>query len=547
MVKKTWTEERHNRVIILIVLNGICFLTTLFANISLQIGAEYTHLFYIPIILTGLWFHKKAFVTAGFLGATHIIVRNFMLSSFDFSTIVCTFFFLFVAAMVSRIAEKMDMLSNQLLVEKEKAKLLNESIQDIIGRVDADGIVRYISPSVEKLLGYTVSERTNRSIYELIHPDDREIVKKNFLAAVTAGAPVSLEFRCVTKDGSYPWFEALLNPIVSEYFKKTMFMFSCRDMSRHKADEEVINNVAVTDPLTGLKNRRFLDAVLEKEMARANRYNLKMSVIMIDLDHFKLVNDTYGHPVGDQVLIRTAEITKYSLRRSDVIARLGGEEFIILLPETDVFGAFIVAEKIRKALEAEEHPVAGRITASFGIAERYRDESINDLYKRVDDALYLAKERGRNRVAVFENHEERPIAYVRLDWNPAMESGETTIDEQHRRILKIANNLISSTLSRSSNEDISNKLDELLNSMEEHFQYEEKAQRDKGFPNWSEHAAVHRELTRKAANLKQSFDEGTIKVSDLFSFMVDDLVYGHMMTEDTKFFPYFCEGEHVLT
>jgi len=119
-------------------------------------------------------------------------------------------------------------------------------------------------------------------------------------------------------------------------------------------------------------------------------------MIIFDLDHFKSVNDKWGHPVGDDVLVHVAELTKEAVRETDTLARLGGEEFAVLMPETDLQGAKISAERIRNILNENLHKVAGNVTASFGVAERANHETFESWYKRADDAVYLAKEKGRN-------------------------------------------------------------------------------------------------------------------------------------------------------
>lgn len=125
-----------------------------------------------------------------------------------------------------------------------------------------------------------------------------------------------------------------------------------------------------------------------------------------DLDLFKRINDTWGHTVGDEVLVLTCEAVRNNIRKADIAIRLGGEEFLILMPHTDKAGARQAAEKVRQAIQAKGHPLAGEYTASFGVAERVEGEPFVSLYKRMDDALYKAKANGRNRVVVYsEEHE----------------------------------------------------------------------------------------------------------------------------------------------
>lgn len=166
---------------------------------------------------------------------------------------------------------------------------------------------------------------------------------------------------------------------------------------------------AHTDSLTGLINRRGLEKRFELERIRAKQNNIPFSIIMLDIDHFKKVNDTYGHLVGDSLLRGISNILKKQLRRNDIAARYGGEEFLILLPESDLAGAGAVAGKIQKGLSTKEWKLKesgesmGSITVSMGISIYAMNESGEAMIKRADDALYVAKTSGRNQV-VTQDH-----------------------------------------------------------------------------------------------------------------------------------------------
>ncbi len=164
-----------------------------------------------------------------------------------------------------------------------------------------------------------------------------------------------------------------------------------------------LERLATTDSLTGLYNRRKLIDILEHELTRAKRYGNELSVVLFDIDNFKKINDTYGHDVGDYVLQQVTKLVKDNLRNVDVIGRWGGEEFLIVLPQTNLEGAKVVAEKVRKAIEQHSFAKVGRVTASFGVADYdvEKDKHIDDFLKKADIALYRAKNTGRNRVEVF--------------------------------------------------------------------------------------------------------------------------------------------------
>lgn len=153
-----------------------------------------------------------------------------------------------------------------------------------------------------------------------------------------------------------------------------------------------------TDALTGLHNRRRLDEALQDEIERAQRYMSTFSIILLDIDNFKNVNDTCGHLVGDKVLKKVAEVLKRALRKTDMVGRWGGEEFLILLPQQHRGLAVMLAEKLRAAIAAIEFPKVGTVTSSFGVAELNPEDSLAHLVERADAAMYRAKQQGRNRV-----------------------------------------------------------------------------------------------------------------------------------------------------
>lgn len=158
--------------------------------------------------------------------------------------------------------------------------------------------------------------------------------------------------------------------------------------------------LAHNDELTEINNRRHLTNVLTKEFNRHQRYNSSFAFIIFDIDYFKNVNDNYGHDEGDRILKELSELIKNNIRQSDHFGRWGGEEFVLLAPETELKAAYKLAEKLRKAIAAYNFIQAENITASFGIAVIENEENIEELIKRADNALYRAKAKGRNRVEI---------------------------------------------------------------------------------------------------------------------------------------------------
>lgn len=164
-----------------------------------------------------------------------------------------------------------------------------------------------------------------------------------------------------------------------------------------------LESMAITDHLTGLFNRIKIEESMETEYLRRMRYRTSFSVVLLDIDKFKNVNDTYGHDVGDSTLVTLSNILSNHVRKIDIVGRWGGEEFIVVCPGTDINGAAILAENLRNEIEKSEFDIVGTITCSFGVAEMRDDEMLKELIKRSDVGLYLAKAQGRNRVVIAED------------------------------------------------------------------------------------------------------------------------------------------------
>lgn len=177
----------------------------------------------------------------------------------------------------------------------------------------------------------------------------------------------------------------------------------------------IIRQMATHDELTGVQNRRSLMAALEREKGRTDRDGETFCVCMLDLDHFKGINDTLGHVGGDRVLVNFARLVSEGLRGTDYLARYGGEEFVLVLPGTSLLGAVTVAEQLRGRVATEEFPEFGpafRITVSIGIAEYTSEEDVAQTIDRADQALYMAKRKGRNRVEHIDSREMAPLSAV---------------------------------------------------------------------------------------------------------------------------------------
>ena len=252
---------------------------------------------------------------------------------------------------------------------------------------------------------------------QAIHPEDRARVASHIKAA-GAGNRFDIEFKIVLPDARVRVLHGIGEVICSgvdtqpQTFgtiqditpqKRSELLGVIQDITDRKEMEWKLEQEAHTDPLTGCANRRYFLELAERELARAQRYTEQVSVLMLDLDHFKAINDKHGHQAGDLVLQKFVQVCKLTLRAEDLIGRLGGEEFAILLPETGRNKALDAAERVCRAVAATEVPLEGvppiRFTASIGVATLAPEESsIEAIFGRADQALYEAKHAGRNRV-----------------------------------------------------------------------------------------------------------------------------------------------------
>lgn len=330
---------------------------------------------------------------------------------------------------------------------------------------------------------------------------------------------------------------ALLSSTKIYFYKKAAILIGLFDITVQKKAEEVLKNLAITDELTGLYNRHFLEKRTNEEIEHSNCHKEPLSIIILDLDNFKSINDTWGHPIGDEVLKQTAEIAKNTIRKSDILFRLGGEEFLALMPKTTVNEALVVAERIRENLEKNVNSNIGKFTASFGVAEKNKFESFSNLYKRADKALYRAKAGGRNCVVSSDNQENSSVVSVHFDWKSEWESGNKEIDKQHREILEISNTLIHMLLSDEEVKKTVGQLDILLNRISKHFNYEEQVMESVGYEDYTIHSKIHRNLLVKVLQLRESYKNEELKSSKFFSLIIDDIVLGHLLDSDVKFFP----------
>lgn len=317
---------------------------------------------------------------------------------------------------ISRNISERKVIEETLKESEERFRLLAEYSSDMITLHDVEGNYLYTSPACKIILQYEEEEMAGQDAYLFIHPDDRDIIKKHHQTLLETGYTTST-YRMRRKDGEYIWFESSINVLRESNLEDHKLIVVSRNINERKLTEqkleeanEILKRLSTIDGLTGVKNRRSFDEYFEVEWNRAIRNSKPISLIMMDIDHFKAYNDTYGHQAGDGCLKEVAKAIQESLGRSgDSVFRYGGEEFSVILPETDEEGANFVAEKIRVAIETlnishSGSKVSNHITLSLGTATIVPSiySNTNDLIEDADKALYQAKQDGRNRVRTYK-------------------------------------------------------------------------------------------------------------------------------------------------
>jgi diguanylate cyclase (GGDEF)-like protein/PAS domain S-box-containing protein len=294
-------------------------------------------------------------------------------------------------------------------------KTLLESTKAIPWKIDwATMKFAYIGPQIEPLLGWTQDSWVTAEDWATrIHPEDRERVVNFCISQSKAGVDHEADYRALTRDNGFVWIRDVVRVLRDEKGETTALVGFMFDISEHKKAEQELDRLhkeletlAVKDGLTGVWNRRRFDSILEIEWAAARRASQPLSLIMLDVDFFKQYNDRYGHGQGDECLKAVARTFEAAAARPrDMVARLGGEEFAMILPETDTDAARRIAEKCLRqisglALPHEGSAIGKVVTASMGIATVTPSAEVEPraFIDAADKMLYKAKQNGRNRV-----------------------------------------------------------------------------------------------------------------------------------------------------
>jgi diguanylate cyclase (GGDEF)-like protein/PAS domain S-box-containing protein len=318
------------------------------------------------------------------------------------------FILLFFTAIISKLRVNLILVQhkeNELWQANAFSKAVFDSMKDAVSVIDVKNFkilqcnevfLKDFDLKSEDVIGKTCHEVTHRKSVPCVAPGDPCPIRRT----LETGKHAAADHVHYAKDGKKKYLRITTSPVKDKEGNVFQIVHVASDITETKHMLHKLEKLALMDKLTATFNRMKFDTIIQKEMERAARYIKPLSLIMFDIDHFKKINDKYGHLAGDDILKSIANIAKKHIRKADYLFRWGGEEFMILAPETGSIQAASSAERIRISLEQYTFREAGKATASFGIAQFTNGDKIDDLVKKVDSALYKAKSSGRNRIEI---------------------------------------------------------------------------------------------------------------------------------------------------
>ena len=304
--------------------------------------------------------------------------------------------FVSLANSANTMIKQREQVREALQIEKAYFEELFENLPESVVVLDNNSEILRINAEFTKLFGYTAKEAIGKSIDMLIAPEKMRTVAYNLTQKAWQDGKISVETVRRRKDGTLIDVSVLGVPIKEA--RQNLIYAIYRDITERKRSERKLQRLAITDSLTNIYNRLHINRSLEEEIELCRQYENSFSLIMFDIDHFKRINDTYGHHVGDDVLIEIITRVEQIIRESDIFARWGGEEFMILARNATESQAQILAERIRKCISEHSFKKVSRVTCSFGVTQFLPNDDAESVTKRVDDALYEAKASGRDKV-----------------------------------------------------------------------------------------------------------------------------------------------------
>lgn len=285
--------------------------------------------------------------------------------------------------------------------EIDKLSTVVEQIDDIVVITDKDGTIAYVNQAFSVHTGFSKNEALGKTP-RILKSDRYTNEYYKILWTTILKGEIFREIIINRKKNGEIYFEnQTITPLKDDKKRIVGFVSTGKDVTEETLLNQEIKRIAMIDKLTGIYNRHKAEELFALEAERSRRFSHPLSMILIDIDHFKSVNDTFGHDIGDEVLKQLADIVQENIRKIDIFARWGGEEFLLLSPGTDLTQIKVLGEKLRVAVDNATFPEIGHITISSGISTFEKDDTLSTLFKRADQGLYHAKVHGRNQVGVI--------------------------------------------------------------------------------------------------------------------------------------------------
>lgn len=419
-------------------------------------------------------------------------------------------------------------------IARSVEKLSRKWVQDIpvgIFHVTDSLEVLYGNKTFLALFGVSDIQTLNHAIVEKPHTVFPSKEVKQWLTGLMGENEPSYRFEMELANERRETFWADIRLIRKEnYYEGTII-----PIKERRAHVNAVIDIARTDALTGLLNQRGLSQLLVNEIAKIPE---QLSVIFIDLDRFKWINEMYGHDVCDQVLLEVVELVQSQLIEEHHFARWSGEAFVVVLPGIDLSRSKEIAERLRAKIEASRFTSVAQLTASFAISPYLVGDTLDVLFTRLVALKNTAKAKGRNCV---ESYQFVEIPIIHMPWQTQYECGEKDIDSEHRLLFEMVNIAMTDHFKRLTPKHQLDELRKIVDMLKNHFKHEEDILRGRGYPaeRLNDHVLKHLELIQSVEQRFVKVVENHVAWIDFYMYLISEVIYKHMIEEDKLFFDFF--------
>lgn len=442
-----------------------------------------------------------------------------------------------IRSFVEELTQRSQQLESEVIASNERLDRLYSTLSFGLFITDENFQVKYMNPYLLEILElndeedpYAILRNNNESF---IYEEDRGKVR---LHMSKKEETLVEELRLVGVNGRVTWVHMEMRSIK----EGDQWIYECvvTNIELQKKFEERLLNIARMDELTKIYNRRYFNEVMEHEISNVNRYNYPLTIILYDIDKFKNINDMYGHTRGDEILIELATFVQQHIRENDILARWGGEEFAVILPHTDENNAVHVAEKLREGIESHIFCENLQITCSFGVAHYMMGETLDDLFRRTDNALYKAKNLGRNRVETYTS------SLIEYDFETLLSNDHyradiPLIDDKHKEMFEKIQYLIRQLYGEPTSQTVT--VEEILHDIRQHFLEEEAIIEQESPHLYESHKQIHALLLEKLIDKNKAMKQGLISVFEFVAFMIEDVLLHHLINDDRQYMVFLKE------